>query len=154
MIYETYINPNKPKSKLFPALSPVPMTTAGEIMKNGFGRAYNEYWAGKKGCTLDEFIERDMQYHEQAKKADYFINAVMYPFSWEEFQKKGTCRILKIDRNYAHSDLEWDEEKPIYLVEAISQKNSFQIFRATPKFFRKEPPVDPALTPAEPKEGD
>lgn len=147
MITEFFPNPNKPKSHFQSPASTMPAPNYGQIMANGFGRSYNEYWAKKKGCTVEEFVERDNAYKRQAARATYAINAVMYPYSWEEYQKKGKVRILKIDRSYAHSDLEWKDKEPLYLVEAVTTDNQYHVFRATVGFFQTTPPEEPKDEP-------
>lgn len=140
MITAFYPNPNKPKN---PFASTTGVTSFSRLQANGFGPAYNEYWAKKKGCTPEEFIERDNAYKRQSARATYHSNDVVYPYSWAEYQKKGKCRVLKIDKGYADSDLDWKEGEPLYLVEATSEKNNFAIFRATVGFFSKIPPAEP-----------
>lgn len=138
MIIGFYPNPNKPKEKPF-AMTPV------VHQDRGYGKHYDEYYAKKRGCTVEEFIRRDKLVREAAKKIDYFLNASRYPFKWDEYEKKGKCRILRIDKNYAEYDQEWPAEGdgPLFLVEAMSEKNHFQVFRATPGFFKSEPPKKP-----------
>lgn len=142
MITEFYPNPNKPKSPYSNVPGYVP-PQYDRLQANGFGPSYNEYWAKKKGCTVEEFIERDMAFKKHAARCTYVANEVVYPYSWAEYQKKGKCRILKIDRGYGMSDLEWKDNEPLFLVEATSEKNNFSIFRATPGFFQKVPPTEP-----------
>ena len=135
MITEFYPNPNKPKS-IFP-VTPV----------KAYDATYNEYWAKKKSCTVEEFIKRDEAYKKAAARAYYNPNEVVYPHTWAEYQKKGKCRILKIDKSYITSDVEWSDKEPIYSIEASSEKNNFAIFRATAGFFTRIPPVEPKDEP-------
>ena len=143
MIIGFYPNPNKPKAP--EKQTPFTHTVLGD-QDRGYGKHYDEYYAKKRGCTVEEFIRRDKVVRELAKKITYFLNASKYPFKWDEYDKKGKCRILRIDKNYAEYDQEWPElgDGPLYLVEAMSEKNKFQVFRATPGFFVDVPPEKPA----------
>jgi hypothetical protein len=146
MIIEFYPNPNKPAPSVYvvPALGP----TAG------YGKHYDEYYAKKRGVTVEEFIRRDNIVRDKAKEITYHINASRYPFKWEEYEKKGKCRILRIDKTYAEYDHDWPEDGdgPLFLVEAMSEKNHFQVFRATPGFFTVMPPSAPK--PVEENKGE
>lgn len=143
MITEFYPNPNKPKFVAPVTSSGFPPGSPYALQANGFGLAHNEYHAKKKKCTVEQFIERDMLYKQRAARCTYTINSVVYPHTWEAYQEKGKCRILKIDRSYAESELEWENGQPLFLVEAISEKNNFAIFRATPGYFQNLPPTEP-----------
>lgn len=138
MIIEFYPNPNKPAPVVSPHVVPLGPSA-------GYGKHYDEYYAKKRGCTVEEFIRRDNIIRAKAKEIKYFLNASRYPFKWEEYEKKGKCRILRIDKNYAEYDQDWPEngDGPLYLVEAMSEKNKFQVFRATPGFFVENPPKKP-----------
>ncbi len=140
MITQFYPNPNKQISH--PAsVSLYPYNHVNQIGSE----SYIKYWAEKRGVTEDEYRRRDALVRAQALKATYWVNSRVYPFKWSAYEEKGSCRVLKIDRTYADYTEPWQAEGdgPLYIVEAISEKNNFNIFRATAGYFQKDMPTQP-----------
>lgn len=143
MIYEHYDNPNRPVEK---AIVAVPYK-AGNLMVNGFSYDYCKHHANLKGCTIDEFAKRDKAYRDEVIGVSFYPNEVVYPQQWADYERLGKCRILKVIRTYSDTDREWDEGKPLYVVEATSEKENTSIRMATKNFFGRimpKPPVEGA----------
>lgn len=148
MIIQHFPNPNKPKVYTY---TPVVHTNNGKDtvqMANGHGLKYNTHWAKKMSMPIAQFVQRDKLVKAVAvRAATMYKGASVYPADWQDYQRLGRCRIVSVIRSYSDwpEDMEWNE-KFLYLVEAYSEDNQFNIFRATPGWFSLVPPVEPDNT--------
>lgn len=143
MIVEHYPNPNKP------ATFTTMLTSYGKNkepdMANGHGLKFNQHWADKMAVPLHVFVSRDKRIQDASRGLMYSKNSRVYPVDWEDYQQKGACRVLDILRSYRDwpKDLEWDD-KHLFIVEAVTEENKFNIFRCTAGYVGNIMPTDPA----------
>lgn len=145
MIIEHYPNPNKPvKAVHVPTTVVYSPAEKGPDMANGHGLRFNQHWADKLGIPLHEYIAQDRRIQDAAQKCNYDKNAVVFPTKLEDYQRLGKCRILDVCRSRRDWPEDWQfppEGGALYIVEAVSEENKFNIFRATKGFFSLMPPL-------------
>ena len=140
MIVETFPNPNKPKPA--PFKSHYPMTTSGV---QTFHPSYYEHQGKKRGISAEEFKRRDAIVRAEYQKAFYRKGDVVYPHTWEEYQKRGKCVIDGLYSSYSQfeDDDVWPKSDLPMIVNAHPVDDVKNTIVATANFF----------TSIEPKEG-
>lgn len=140
MIVETFPNPNKPA----PVKSYYPITTTPARAPN-YHPTYYDHQAKKRNITAEEFKRRDAIVRAEYDKAFYRKGDVVYPHTWEEYQKRGKCVIDGLYSSYSQfeDDDVWPKSDLPMIVNAHPVDDVKNTIVATANFF----------TSIEPKEG-
>jgi hypothetical protein len=130
MIEQFFENPNKPAKPVY--------------KYSGAGiSGVDQFYATKKGLTLEEFRRRDAIVREEARLVTYFKGDVMYPFSHKEYVEKGKCRIQGIYRTYGEMESdEWPAHDKPYIVTAHRMDTPGEVFFTTGGYFVRHVPTD------------
>ena len=138
MITQFYPNPNKKK---FWPVTPIKTSTVTGARSSEL--IFEEFQAKRRGIDLDEYRRRDALIRNAVKDIKYKVGDLVFPYTVEEYEKKGKCRILHIATNYSmlEKDYKWIEGQMPFLVQAQASTTEYSTFLATPGFFRTEEPV-------------
>lgn len=142
MITENYPNPNAPKKFVYVPPVHTPHIPYG-AMANGMGPFHNEHEAKRKGCTVEEFVRRDVLVRQWRKECiNLYVGKKVYPYTKKDYEEKGAHVITQIYSTYGMMESkDWDEAKARYIVGAKSEKDG-SYTTATPKYFIETEPTE------------
>lgn len=138
MIIQEYPNPNKPVSKFWPTVV-TNSNPPGAVM--GGSNHMLDYWAKRKGITVEEFQRRDAIVRAEYAACKYKKNDIVYPFSKSQLEKKGMIKVVGIYKSYdEYEDTTWNSADNAYIVTAAYVDTGESLF-CTVNFLQIDEPT-------------
>jgi len=137
-----YPNPNKPVSKLWPVVvgtNPNGTTPPNAVM--GGTNHMLDYYAKRKGITVEEFQRRDAIVRAEYAACKYKKDDVVYPFNKATYAKKGMVKVIGLYKSYdEYEDTSWEKSDNAYIVTAAYVDTGESLF-CTVNFLQIEEPT-------------